>query len=79
MTERLHFHFSLSQDNLKEKWETTEQAIRKSKTTDKEGYSAKLFGLPDSSVGKEFACNMDDLGWEDSLEKEKATHSSILA
>ena len=35
-TERLHFHFSLSQDNLKEKWETIEQAIRKSKTTNKD-------------------------------------------
>ena len=37
-------------------------------------------GFPDSSVGKESACNAGDpgliLGWEDSLEK--ATHSSIL-
>ena len=31
------------------------------------------------SVGKEAACNVGDLGWEDSLEKGKATHSSILA
>ena len=35
------------------------------------------------SVGKESACNAEDsgrfLGWEDPLEKEMATHSSILA
>ena len=40
-------------------------------------------GFPDSSVGKESACNAGDLGsilgWEDPLEKEKATRSSILA
>ena len=39
--------------------------------------------LPDSSDDKEFACNTGDpvqfLGWEDPLEKGKATHSSILA
>ena len=36
-------------------------------------------GFPDSSVGKEFACNaVGFLGWEDSLEKGLATHSSIL-
>ena len=36
-----------------------------------------------SSDGKESACNVGDLGlilgWEDSLEKETATHSNILA
>ena len=37
-----------------------------------------------SSVSKDFACSAEDLGvrflgWEDSLEKEMATHSSILA
>ena len=35
------------------------------------------------SAGKESACNVGDLdlipGWEDALEKGKATHSSILA
>ena len=31
------------------------------------------------SAGKESACNMGDLGWEDPLEKHMATHSSILA
>ena len=36
-------------------------------------------GFPCSSVVKEFACSAGDLGWEDPLEKEMATHSSILA
>ena len=39
-------------------------------------------GFPHSSVNKESACNAGDLGstlgWEDPLEKEMATHSSIL-
>ena len=38
-------------------------------------------GFPDSSVVKEYACNVGDLvsisGWEDPLEKGTATHSSI--
>ena len=41
------------------------------------------WGFPDSSAGKESACNAGDLGlipgWEDPLEKGKATHSSLLA
>ena len=40
-------------------------------------------GFPCGSVGKESTCNAGDLGlipgWEDPLEKGKATHSSILA
>jgi len=40
-------------------------------------------GSPGGSNGKESACNTGDpgqpLGWEDSLEKEKAVHSSVLA
>ena len=43
-------------------------------------------GFPGGSVVKESACNAGDtgtqvqfLGWEDPLEKEMATHSSILA
>ena len=40
-------------------------------------------GLPCGSAGKESTCNVGDrvrsLGWEDPLEKETATHSSILA
>ena len=39
--------------------------------------------FPDSSIGKESTCNAGDLGsipgWENPLEKVKATHSSILA
>ena len=42
-----------------------------------------VFGFPDSSVGKESACNAGDPGGsipgqEDVLEKGWATHSSIL-
>ena len=37
------------------------------------------FGLPGGSDGKESACNVGDLGWEDPLEEGMATHSSILA
>jgi len=36
-------------------------------------------GFPGGSVGKESACNAGVLGWEDPLEKETATHSSIFA
>ena len=36
-------------------------------------------GFPCGSAGKESACNVGDLGWEDPLEKGKVTHSSILA
>ena len=42
-----------------------------------------LLGLPFGLVSKESACNAEtgiqSLGWEDSLEKGMATHSSILA
>ena len=40
-------------------------------------------GFPGGSDGKASACNAGDpgsiLGWEDTLEKEMATHSSTLA
>ena len=40
-------------------------------------------GFPGGSDGKESVCNAEDLvrslGWENSLEKELATHCSILA
>ena len=40
-------------------------------------------GFPSGSVGKESACNAGDpgwfLGWENPLEKEMATHFSVLA
>ena len=35
-------------------------------------------GFPCGSAGKESSCNVGDLGWEDLLQKGKATHSSIL-
>ena len=39
-----------------------------------------LKGFPGGSDGKESACNVGDLGWEDPLEKGTTTHSSgILA
>ena len=38
-----------------------------------------LLGFPCGSAGKESACNAGDLGWEDRLEKGKATHFSVLA
>ena len=37
-----------------------------------------LLGFPGGSDGKEFTCNVGDLGWEGPLEKGMATHSSIL-
>ena len=44
------------------------------------GYPTPVFlGFSLGSAGKESACNVGDLGWEDPLEKGKATHSSILA
>ena len=38
-----------------------------------------LLGFPGGSDGKESACNAGDLGWEDPLEEDMATHSSIVA
>ena len=38
-----------------------------------------LTGFPGGSDGKESACNVGDLGWDDPLEEGMATHSSILA
>ena len=47
------------------------------------GCRDEAWGFPGGSDGKESACNAGDpgssLGWEDPLEKGKATHSSILA
>ena len=44
--------------------------------------SPVFLGFPCGSAGKESACNVGDLvrslGWEDPLEKRKATHSSVL-
>ena len=36
-------------------------------------------GFPYSSGDKESACNAGFLGWEDPLEEEMTTHSSIIA
>ena len=45
--------------------------------------SCNYEGFPGGSVGKESACNAGDMGWslcwEDPLEKDMATHSSVLA
>ena len=42
-----------------------------------------LLGFPGGSDGKASACNAGDpvrsLGWEDPMQKEMVTHSSILA
>ena len=47
---------------------------------DMESHLLILFwGFPGGSAGKESTCNVGDLGWEDPLEKEMVTHSSILA
>ena len=37
------------------------------------------YGLSGDSDGKESTCNAGDLGGEDPLEKEMATHSSVFA
>ena len=46
-------------------------------------YICSIYGFPGGSVGKESACNAEDLvqslGQEDPLEKEMAIHSNILA
>ena len=38
-----------------------------------------ILGLPCGSAGKESACNVGNLGWEDPLENRKAFHFSILS
>ena len=38
-----------------------------------------IMGFPGGSAGKESACNVGALGWEDPLEEGMAMHSSILA
>ena len=35
--------------------------------------------IPHGLDGKESTCNVEDLGWENTLDKGMATHSSILA
>ena len=67
----IDFSFSfclLSQDNLIETLNSNSRLIK---------------GFPSGSAVKEFTCNAGDVSWslggEDPLEKEMATHSSILA
>ena len=58
-----------------------EHAHCKSSVTQYNVYNL-IMGFPCGSAGKESACNVGNwvwsLGWEDSLEKGKAAHSSIL-
>ena len=46
-------------------------------------FKDSMMGFPCGSASKESICNAGDLGstldWKDTLEKGKATHSSILA
>ena len=49
-------------------------------TGDGIGYPTPVFlGFPGGAASEESACSVGDLGWEDLLEKGKATYSSILA
>ena len=65
--------------------EVQEEGERFNPDTDKWGSGLLGYrGFPGGSAGKESTCNVDStwvqpLGWEDPLEKGKATHSSILA
>ena len=65
----------LLEENIREN--TTLSLDTNPKTSMKEKH-CKL-DLIGGSAGKESACNARDLGWEDPLEKGKASHSSILA
>ena len=40
---------------------------------------SQSYGFLGGSDGKESSCNAGDLGWDDPLEEDMATHSSILA
>ena len=48
-----------------------------------EGFKENQLGFPGGSAGKESTCSVGDwvqsMGWEDSLEKGKATHSNTLS
>ena len=67
---------------LPEAWNPSVNKIDKSPFLYKV-YTLLTFGFPCGSPDKESVCNEGDwvqsLGWEDPLEKGKATHSSILA
>ena len=63
-------------------WNTTEK-LGLLNTSNIYSQTNHSMGFPGGSAGNESACNAGDLGsipgWEDPLEKGKATHSSILA
>ena len=42
-------------------------------------FGLEWVGFPGGLDGKESACNVGNLGWEDPLEEGTATHSNILA
>ena len=42
-------------------------------------WNLRFYGFPGSTDGKEFACYVGDLGWENPLEEGMATHSSVPA
>ena len=46
---------------------------------EKIGYPLQYSWASLAAHSKESACNSGDLGWEDTLEEDMATHSSILA
>ena len=67
-------------------WEciTFQRGVTLGRTLEKDKLPTSVFlGFPHSSAGKESTCNAGDLdlilGWEDPLEKGKATHSRFLA
>ena len=66
-------------------WQATVHGVAKSRTRPSE-FTIPQEGFPGGASGKESACQcrckrrgFNFLGWEDPLEKEMATHSSILA
>ena len=102
MTERLHFHFSLScigegngnplqcscLENPRdgEAWWAAVYGVAQSQTRLKRFSSSSSRGFPDGSAVKNppamqetWETWVQSLAWEDPLEEEMATHSSILA
>ena len=69
--------------NLPVMQETPVQFLGQEDPLEKGLPTAVFLGFACGLAGKESACNLGDLGlipvWEDPLEKETATHSSVLA
>ena len=68
----------------RESWHAVIHGVTESRTRLSDWTELKVFlGFRSGLDSKESACSAEDqiwsLGWEDSLEKEMATHSSILA